>query len=109
LASQQPDHADEAVVGDSLCLESLGIEGVPQGLLGNDAGIEQYHRCRIPVVVLPGVEDPRQPAENIVEAIQVIVPHAMEVKMSQVFFGSTALAHLQQPLLRSDIELGNPS
>jgi hypothetical protein len=84
----------------ALSLKSLGIEGAPQSLLGNDAGIEQHHRRRIPVVVLPGVEDSRKPAENIVETIQVLAPHAMEVKMSQVFFGSAALAHLQQPLLR---------
>jgi hypothetical protein len=97
LASQQPDHTEATVIGNNLCLKSLDIEGAPQSLLGNDAGIEQYHRCRIPVIILSGIEDSRQPAENFVEAVQVIVPHAMEMKMSQVFFGSTALAHLQQP------------
>jgi hypothetical protein len=80
-----------------LCLKPLSAESAPQGLLGNDAGIEQHHRCRISVVVLPCVKDPRQPADNIVKTIQVIAPHVMEVKMPQVFFGSTALAHLQKP------------
>jgi uncharacterized protein YbbC (DUF1343 family) len=84
----------------ALCLKSLGIEGASQGLLGNNAGIEQYHSRRITMVILLGFKNSRQPADNIVEAIQILAPHVMEVKVSQMFFGGTALAHIQQLLLR---------